>query len=437
MTDASRDIGLRLLSRAESDAERAAAIVRLAVACILLVGIELVLWDSGLDGPGAAPVQRQIDAARLFLVALFALGVLSYVAQRRRWGGRARPFVTVTLDAALILGNLFYSLHLWDLPGNFFLMMPVLWMVPVVIAGMVIHYRVGLQIYVACLYLLGLVVVWYLAGNLEPEARAARLPELTLLVGPPPHWIRLIMLASMAGILVVAAWRGRALLLKAVDDAAGRAALSRFLPAEIARLINSENGRSLREGRRQLATMLFVDIRNSVSHAEGLDPARLSVFISSFRRRVSAAAALHGGVVDKFIGDGALVVFGLPEPRADDAVRAVACAEDLARVIVRWNGKRQFDPPVRVGIGVHTGEVYCGLVGDDSRLEFTVLGDAVNVASRIEQATKVHGRTVLISEATLAALPAELSQPLRWEMVSREPVRGRSEPIAYFTPAPG
>jgi adenylate cyclase len=104
-------------------------------------------------------------------------------------------------------------------------------------------------------------------------------------------------------------------------------------------------------------------------------------------------------------------VFGLPEPRPDDAARALACAKDLVEVIARWNVKEEGHPAIRNGIGIHYGDLFCGIIGEDMRLEFTVLGDTVNVAARMEQATG------------------------DWREVSRVPLRGRAEVMAYFTPA--
>lgn len=144
-------------------------------------------------------------------------------------------------------------------------------------------------------------------------------------------------------------------------------------------------------------------------------------------------ARLHNGVVDKFLGDGALVVFGLPEAQGDDAARAVAFAGDLVEAIARWNRKGEHDATVRIGIGLHCGEVFSGIIGEEARYEFTVLGDTVNVAARLEQATKVHGVPILASEAVRrAAGPATAV----WREVSREPLRGRREPMAYFSVEP-
>ena len=163
-------------------------------------------------------------------------------------------------------------------------------------------------------------------------------------------------------------------------------------------------------------------MRDSTARAETLDPRALSVFISSFRRRITHSARAHGGVIDKFVGDGALVVFGVPEPSSNDARRALTFASDLTDRIDRWNRKRCFEPPVRVAMGVHTGDVYCGLVGDESRIEFTVLGDAVNVAARLEDATKRYGRAVLASDAAIAAAGA-----VGWAELGSEVLRGRGQ----------
>ncbi len=133
-------------------------------------------------------------------------------------------------------------------------------------------------------------------------------------------------------------------------------------------------------------------------------------------------------MVDKFIGDGALIAFGIPEPQSDDCPRAVACAYRILELIDLWNSKRGFDPPVRVGIGIHSGEVYYGLVGDEHRLEFTVLGDTVNVAAKIEQATKRFDASLLASEVVVL----HAGHQYAWEPVGREPLGGRGEHVALF-----
>jgi adenylate cyclase len=144
------------------------------------------------------------------------------------------------------------------------------------------------------------------------------------------------------------------------------------------------------------------------------------------------AAEANGGVIDKFIGDGALIVFGVPQASESDAAHAIAFAHSLLTLVHRWNTKHHFDPRVRVGIGIHTGEVYCGVIGDQQRLEFTVLGDVVNVAARIEQATKQYDTPLLASEVVVA----EAGQQTAWQEVGREPLRGRKQQLLILAPIP-
>ena len=421
-------IAARLLRQADVDAERLAALTRIAAAVLLFALVEFIILDQVPQD--LASTRSHVLTARLFLGALLALGVLSYVAARLAWGGTWRPYVTLSADAVLILTNLWYSLTLDGLPGSLFPAMPIVWAIPLAFGMASIHYRPVLQLYVAALYLFGVPLVVWLAGHVEPSERLEALARTGPMFGWPPNSVRWVMLLATAGALVLATWRGRSLLERAVKETVRRAAFSRFLPAEMADTLTMPARSDLRDGRRQPAAIVFVDIRDFTSRSEELDPARISIFISSFRRRVSQAARAHGGVVDKFVGDGALVVFGLPEPAKDDAVRALAFCSDLAARVARWNAKRAFDPPVRIGIGAHYGEVYCGLIGDQSRLEFTVLGDTVNVAARLEQATKTVGRDRLVSEALLLSAGC-LDE---WEQVAHEPLRGRQGHLRVFAP---
>jgi adenylate cyclase len=176
--------------------------------------------------------------------------------------------------------------------------------------------------------------------------------------------------------------------------------------------------------------VLFVDIRASTFFGETMDPRQLAVFLTSFRRRVMRAAGQHGGIIDKFTGDGALILFGVPGAQEGDANRALACGHSLLQLIERWNVKRNFDPPVRIGIGIHTGDVFCGVVGDESRLEFTVVGETVNIASRIEQATKGAGCELLASQETVVAAGEEEL----WAGVECDPLPGVTRRMVLMKP---
>ncbi|TGD97219.1 adenylate/guanylate cyclase domain-containing protein [Methylobacterium nonmethylotrophicum] len=259
---------------------------------------------------------------------------------------------------------------------------------------------------------------------------AIRAEEDALLLGYQRHDHRIETMVGIGSIVSVGIMALLAVL--ALREAARRAALSRFLPAELAPLLERggslAQGGGLRFGERRHAAIAFVDMRGSTAIAERADPETVAILMTGFRRCVAQAARETGGVIDKFMGDGALVVFGVPEARANAAASALAFAGRLETLVARWNADSA-QAPVRIGIGVHCGEVFVGVVGDDDRLEFTVLGDAVNVAARLEQATKTFGTTILVSQAALDAARASGTE---WHEVSRSALRGRQEAFPIY-----
>jgi adenylate cyclase len=422
----------KLFNESEIEAEYMIGWVRIAAGLILFVS------GLGISSEFALPSKVQtLPLTALIAVAAFViLGITSLLLVVRRHFKPWMAFVFVAGDATILAASLFSALETNGLRGNWIAAMPVIWAAPLVLVVGALRYRPAVQAWFTVVMMVGFVGAASaldfhpFPANLATIASPSGDPTIAWLFSLPPYLMRAVMLALVGLATAVVMSRSRRLLVRAVDETTRRANLARFLPAEIAPLMGGNNAASWRRGRRQQATILFVDIRGSTALAEKMDPANLSVFISSFRRRVMRAAEASGGVVDKFIGDGALIVFGIPEPRDDDPVRAIACARKLLGLIDRWNLKRRFDPPIRVGIGLHTGEVYCGLVGDERRIEFTVLGDVVNVAAKIEQATKRFNTPLLASDAVVTLA----GQRSAWREVSHEPVGGRGERLAILAP---
>jgi class 3 adenylate cyclase len=170
-------------------------------------------------------------------------------------------------------------------------------------------------------------------------------------------------------------------------------------------------------------TVLFLDIRNFTAFAEHSRPREVVAFLNGFWETVVPVLLRHGGHANKFIGDGLLGVFGAPEPRADHADRAVAAALELASLV-----RERYDDQLGIGIGVNSGRVVAGTVGGGGRVEFTVIGDTVNTASRVEAATRETGDVVLITEATRKLLSLEL------ECEERPPVplKGKKQSVALW-----
>jgi len=147
--------------------------------------------------------------------------------------------------------------------------------------------------------------------------------------------------------------------------------------------------------------------------------------------RLAMIAKGHDGVVGKFMGDGLLAYWGVPDRLEDHAIRAVRAARDMRRTVRELNQYRHNEglAPIRIGIGIHTGNVAAGMLGGTLQSEYTVIGDAVNVASRVEGLTKEHDVDVLISETTWAQLP----EPRRGERIASAEIRGRNEPVVLYT----
>lgn len=417
----------RLIHDAESAAEWRAGLVRIVVSVFLLLALFIAVDEVPR---GDLLILRQIRAAEVTLTLFGMVGLVGAWMASRRLATRTLPVATATADAVLILGNLAYNHWSSGVAGDFFSAFPVVWVIPIALAASAIHYRPRLQAYVAAIYVLGLGAIAVFAGHLDVAMRTEALAELGLLFGQPPNGIRIVMLMTAALILILVARQGRSLLERAVRETTLRLNLTRYLPGELAPILSEDGFASLRAGRRIRATLLFVDIRDSSALAETMDPGRLAVFISAFRRRVMRAAAAHGGVVDKFLGDGALILFGVPAANDSDAARAIACARTLFDLVERWNAKRRFDPPVRVGIGIHTGEVFCGVVGDEARLEFTVLGETVNIGARVEQTTKVVDEPLLASQEAVEAA----GDTDNWALIDHPPLRGVTRRIQLMKP---
>jgi adenylate cyclase len=204
-----------------------------------------------------------------------------------------------------------------------------------------------------------------------------------------------------------------------------REAFGTFVDPGLAERV-ARDGTDLR-GEELDVSILFMDVRGFTSFSENA-PARVVVArLNELYEIVVPVITGHGGHANKFIGDGLLAVFGAPERRADHADRAVGAALEIAaRVRQRFRGE------LEVGVGVNSGRVVVGTIGGGGRLDFTVIGDAVNTAARVESATRSTGDDVLITDSTRGLLSSGDS---RWQRRPALPLKGKSEKVELFAPA--
>jgi adenylate cyclase len=239
-------------------------------------------------------------------------------------------------------------------------------------------------------------------------AGAALAPTFYLLTMPRiaqfhPAQISVAVLLMLAGLIGAVAARQT---LRGLNDFARLELLQRYLPPEaVERVMREDPDSALAPGGRLVTvTLLASDLRGFTAMSEKLAPAEVMAQLNAYHGTMIEVIDRHGGVIDKFIGDGTLVVFGLTGGDRAAAAAAVACAREMVVALAALNDKRVTAgaPPLAMGVGVHTGQVIAGNLGvPGRRLEFTVIGDAVNTVSRLEGQTKTSGCTVIVSAATV------------------------------------
>jgi adenylate cyclase len=204
-----------------------------------------------------------------------------------------------------------------------------------------------------------------------------------------------------------------------------RTAFGSYVDPEVAERVLEEG--ELLEGQELEVTVMFVDLRDFTERAARSSARETVAFLNEYFDVVVPIVLEHGGHANKFLGDGVLAVFGAPERLSDHADRAVRASQAIATAV-----RDRFDGEVRIGIGISSGPVVVGSTGGGGRLDFSVIGDAVNVASRVEAVTRELGCAVLLTEATRRLLKERDSGV---EPQGEAELRGIADPVALYSVA--
>lgn len=402
------------LARAEHETEQLLAYLRTFVVIL----ITAVFWASGA---------LEQDHMAMFSVA--GLGALALASLTLAWSGFFRPWlpwVFATLDVILLLHCVTVFTIGMGMPFHTVLGAPGASLIFLFLAIAAVRQWPFLVLYTGGLFLAGWLGLWLIAETSDPAPSAA--PHAAL----AGELARLAVIALTSGVLFVTARRTRRVLTDFIKETRLRANLARYFSPAIADEL-ARTGPEAQSFRPQKAAVMFVDIRGFTAMAEGMTADELAEFLNDYRRRVCLPVSEHGGIVDKFIGDGIMAVFGVPEPNHDDARNAVNCALALLRAVDRWNVDRSnaSRPAVKIGIGIHFGDVIAGALGDEQRLEFTVIGDTVNAANRIEELAGELGLRLLVSADALDTTES-FGDAVAWELLPEQALRGRRRPIRLF-----
>ena len=213
-----------------------------------------------------------------------------------------------------------------------------------------------------------------------------------------------------------------------------RDAFASYVPASLADQVTKNPDALKLGGEKKKLTVLFCDLRRFTTYSEHLAPQKVVTFLNRFFDRMTAAVFEHDGTVDKFIGDGMMAIFGAPLDLSDHPARACGAALSMAEELDTLNQGDALNDAgphaqISVGVGINTGEMVAGNIGSSQRFEYTVVGDAVNLAARIEPLNRILGTRILVSDMTYQGLG---STPWTFLKLGSVRVKGREDPVTLY-----
>jgi adenylate cyclase len=373
------------------------------------------------------------------LFALIAYGTGALVALAFAWKRLfhpALPYAYATFDVILVGLSVLFLTRMLDYPPHMAFAIPASGLIFVVLAHAAMRFRPWLVIYAGVMTIVLMAVgVAIMPTSVETGPLVSDGEHLDLVQSALHSRILPFVILALTTLALWATSRRTLQILQvSIDHSRRLAMLSRFFSPQLANRLARAGSADLPLGSRQRCAIMFIDIRKFTELAREMDPERLSRLLAEFRSVVTEVIFEHGGTVDKFIGDAVLAVFGALQPAADDAERAIRCGAKVLAAVDAWSAAQtdQRKPRISVGIGAHYGEVFVGAVGDERMLEFTVLGDAVNLAERLERLTRTVGCAFVISRDILEAAGPARSWAT-WAPVSQSLIAGRLKGVEVFS----
>ena len=306
---------------------------------------------------------------------------------------------------------------------------------------------IAMGTWTAALWAVGVGWVW-----LQPETHAALAERVRAAVGSDVRMFALIdptaihiaarfqeivVFLIVAVTLAVAVRRSNALLVSHAGIERERTNLARYFSPNVVEQL-SKNDEPLKQVRTENVAVLFADIVGFTAYADGRSPAEVIGTLRRFHERMEREIFRYEGTLDKYLGDGLMATFGTPFPGASDAGNALRCAQTMLGAIDDLNRERRHrgEPPIRISIGLHYGQVVLGDIGLN-RLEFAVIGTTVNAASRLESLTREFGCAIIASDDLVQRARAETSSSDAdfTHLVAQPPqaIRGLEQPLGIWT----
>ena len=366
------------------------------------------------------------------LSAYFAFTVVRLILAHRHRLSEWMRYLSIVIDMSLLVGMI-WSFHLqYQQPPSFYLKAPTLLYVFIFIALRALNFDARKVLTAGAVAIVGWMLLVIYVITIDPrDPMITRnyvhyLTSNSVLIGAEVD--KVIAILVVTAILGYAITRNRRLLTFAVTESATNSDLARFVPEEVARLIKtSDDGVQLGFGELREATVLFLDLEGFTTLSERLAPADLVRMLNEFYAAVGEPIARYDGAINQFQGDAILATFNAPRMNPEHAANAIAAALEIQDLL----GKRTFGEgqSLRARIGINTGIVIHGLIGTPDRLGYTVIGDEVNIAARLEALNKDYGTSIIVSESTRERAGAHR---FVFTLLDEARVRGRAAPTRIY-----
>lgn len=343
------------------------------------------------------------------LAAYLALNLAGLVWAVKRGLPNWAVFVSIALDV-LVLMLLIWSFHVQYMqPPSFYLKAPTLLYVFIFIALRALRFDVrfvlatGAAAVVGWLALVAYVVFSDPHDNMLTRDYVAYLTSNSILLGA--EFDKIIAIVLVTGIIALALARAHVFLVRATAEGMVAQDFSRYFDENVAeRIRHADSSAKPGEGQRREAAILFVDIRGFTPLAATLDAGEVVNMLTAYHRVVVPIIQRHGGSIDKFMGDGIMATFGASQDSATFAANALRAVDDIVAATGDWRGHPELARLSArcVNAAAAAGSVVFGTIGNEDRLEYTVIGAAVNLAAKLEKLNKEVGSVAICDTATLA-----------------------------------
>ncbi|MDP6342218.1 MAG: adenylate/guanylate cyclase domain-containing protein [Alphaproteobacteria bacterium] len=419
-----------------------------AIAAHQLRSEKLIAWAQLLVGVAwsvlyaAAPktfaAESAIEPVPIALGLYLGFSLLRLALTYRAWAADWFLTLAVVVDMSLLM-ILIWSFHIqYAQPAAFYLKAPTLLYVFVFIALRALRFSAGYVLLAGAAAGVGwlLLLNYALMTSAEPNMGVTRdyvtyMTSNMILIGAEFDKAITIMLST--AILAVAIVRARRLLVQSVVEEQAHQDLRRFFAPEIARqIVGAEHRIEPGGGEIRQAATLMCDIRGFTPLAMAMEPDELMALLADYESRMVSVIQAHGGSIDKFMGDGIMATFGAAVPTDSYAADALNCIAALGQAAAAWRGERLAAgrEPLRIGFAASAGALVFGAVGDAERLEFTVIGEPVNLTAKLEKANKSEDVTALTTTDTLALAERQGFEPTSLpEYRPGRPVEGLDAPV--------